>query len=194
MDKLSFSLQFKCLTLAGFNENGENKFPNIFRGIQIFNFLCFVFCFLTEIKYVSENLSDLLSFLEASLHILGTTIACSKIITFYISKREFYHIADQLERLATGEKNEKIMKQVKRINTLTTKIYLIAGGTTGISFCAIPLLMNLMNFILVTGESSQEMPMKSSFPYNVSLSPAYEITYAISSYMIFVVVVINVKY
>ena len=193
MEKSSFLLQFKCLNLAGFNENGKNKFPNFFRGIQIFNFLCFVFCFLTEIKYVSENLSDLLSFVEACGPILAMTMTFSKTMTITISKKMLYQIADQLEKLATGEKDGIIIKQVKRINIMTTKLYLIVGGMTGISYWAIPLLINLMNFIMVTGESYREIPMKSSFPYNVSLSPAYEITYAMYSYTTFVVVVTNVK-
>ena len=86
----------------------KTNFQTFFAVFQIF----------TEIKYVSENMSDLLSFVEASLHILTTTVTCSKIITFYISKREFYQIADQLEKLATVEKDEIIMKQVKRINIM----------------------------------------------------------------------------
>ena len=101
--------------------------------------------------------------------------AVAKIVTFNFSKENFYRIVDQLKKLTASEEETKIIKRVKIIDRVTTKVFLIAGVMTFARFCIVPIIFNFKNFILVIGENSQEIPIKCSFPFNVSLSPAYEI-------------------
>ena len=189
------TIQFKCLNLIGFYRPGFIKHPKIFRAIHCSNIFCCIFSLFGEGNFVIKNYQDVVTASEASAPFLIVIITMLKLIFFYRLKDDLFQSFDELKALITYAKlrNPKIMNLVSKVDKLSASVYTVACIAAGLTYVLAPALGNLINFVLVTGDYNYEMPMKSSFPYNDSLSPAYEFTYAMFGYGTYLAVLSNVS-
>lgn len=56
-----------------------------------------------------------------------------------------------------------------------------------------PIALNIVNLLMYDGSMNYDMPMQSAFLYDITKSPAYEMTYAIFCYATYVTALINVS-
>lgn len=87
----------------------------------------------------------------------------------------------------------KSFERANKFERRLTFAYLVSGSLTGLSYCVRPLIANLINGFVYDSEYSYEMPMKASFLYDITKSPAYEITYASYCYAVYLTVLLSVS-
>lgn len=88
------------------------------------------------------------------------------------------------------------MRIIRAVNDNCKKLagaYLFSASFTGVAYGLRPFLLNLVNFGITYKEFSYEMPMKSSFFYDVSKSPAYELSCLTFFFGSFAVVTMSVS-
>lgn len=145
-----------------------------------------------EIYFIIHNIEDILGATEASAPLAGHIIYFSRFFTLYFSKRSFYDILDRITALAqsiTTTSNLIVLKQVNLHDHKFALTFLIAALTTVGEHCTKPIILNLIGIFIYGSKFNPEMPFKSSFPYDVENSPAYEVSYAIFCYACFISVI-----
>ena len=69
------------------------------------------------------------------------------------------------------------MEQANRIDRIVTKVYFVLAIIVGIGLCAMPIVLDFINFWFYDIEPAAEMPFKTFFIFDTKTSPAYELTY-----------------
>lgn len=180
MDGSLFSIQVKCFHLIGFHRAEFTKHAKLFHVLQISCIICISLCLMSEIYFVVENILDVMASAESFGTLSTEIITLSKVITFYIWKENFYQLMDEIKFLSKHSDSVKVLS-LKRLNQFdkgVTLTYLTSGMLTGLGYCITPIIINLVNIFKMNHETNVNLPMKAAFPYDVSISPAYELTYA----------------
>lgn len=186
-----FSLQVKCLNAIGFNRKRSKQFPIIFQFLHAINVSFVVFAVLTEFTFVCINFNDVLVSAEAFGPLSTEIITIAKLLTFMIYEKDFYKLMDKIQTLSRDTKTIHIANKLDQTVTLT---YLCSGIFTGVVLCFARLTVDLIGAWFYELELKREMPVKSVLPFDVTSSPAYEITYLLYCCATYVTVIQSVRY
>jgi hypothetical protein len=91
---------------------------------------------------------------------------------------------------------DKHILDIKRINEYDTKasaFYLISAACTGTGYVLRPLVTFIVFKLMLHQSYIAEMPLKTEFLYDISKSPAYELTYLLLICAVSVSVVMSVS-
>ena len=90
--------------------------------------------------------------------------------------------------------NSHIITEANRHDKILATFYFLSVIITGISYCVKPIGLNVINLAIYNASMNYDMPMQSAFLYDITKSPAYEITYTIFCYATYVTALINVSW
>lgn len=196
MDGSLFSIQVKCFHLIGFYRNDLIRHQRLFHAIQILSVICIAFCLLSEIYFVVENFQDVIASAESFGTLSTEVITLTKLITFYFCKEKFYQLMDQIAALSeqSTRVNSEALKAVNEFDKRVSLTYLCSGICTGLGYCITPIVISLVSIFTMNHEVKASLPMKAAFPYDVSATPAYELTYAVLCCGTFITIFISVRF
>ena len=84
--------------------------------------------------------------------------------------------------------HSKVLQEANKWSNLVTKIDILLTVSTAIGFCSIPIISNVYYHLIKGGPFLELLPMKTAFPYNMSISPNYELSYIMVCVAMFCVV------
>lgn len=179
----------------GFYRAGFIKYPNLFRVIHFFNLFSLTFMAFGELNFIAKNYQNILLATQASAPIFTMVALYSKIVFIYKSRFSLYQFYDGLKALTIEAKilNPEIINKIAKIDQLSALCYMFATIVAALPYVFAPAISNLMNFIYATGEFNYELPIKSLYPFNISQSLIYELTYGLQVYGTFLAVVVGVR-
>jgi hypothetical protein len=170
-----FYYQLKGIKILGLGREPPTKILKILLSIYRFFMVIYLFYFLfMYIFFIAEHYND---FMEIALTVtsLGVDIICvAKVFTFWYYLERFYALLDKIQQSAF--KNEHT-KKANRLGGIFTKVFLIQLSSAATLYNVTPILLNLFNYLMYGSEWTPDMPLKFKSFYDVSKSPAYEITY-----------------
>jgi odorant receptor len=180
MNESMFDVQVKCLQFVGFHRFNLIKRPKLHRFFDVVNVLFILTCIVSEIAFISTHSQDILAVAEACGPCALEIITIAKTLTILYHREKFYKLTDRVKNLSAEVSIADAFKidRIAKVSKEFTLLYLSTALFTGVGFCSIPLINDLID-ILHGQEPAFEMPMKSTFPFDNTQSPAYEFTYAI---------------
>lgn len=194
MDKNLFSIQDKCFKLVGLYGPLSNVNPKLSKVWQGLNLFGITFLFYSASKFIWENIDDVLASADASGPQFTECIAMSKLVVLLTSKEKLYDFMDEIKILTKNVDKSKIdkMKRVNQFDRMTTFMYLASTLLTGGGYIVKAIVSNVMD--LIKGNCFPYIiPFKASFHYDLMHWPAFLVTYAIFSYIIYAVIFISVS-
>lgn len=196
MDGSLFSIQVKCFHIIGFYRAKSTKREKLFRALQVSGIVCIALCLASEIYFLVENFTDVMASAEAFGTLSTEIITLSKIITFYFWKEKFYQLMDEIKTLSeqSDNVNSQTLKRLNQFDKGVTLTYLSSGICTGFGYCITPIAINLVNVFKMKQVTNFTLPMKAAFPYDISATPAYELTYAAFCWATFITIFISVSF
>lgn len=69
------------------------------------------------------------------------------------------------------------LKQINQFDKYVAMAYLFAAFFTGFGYCATPIIMNFYYVVSLNPKINFDMPLKAAFFYDITSSPAYELSY-----------------
>lgn len=60
------------------------------------------------------------------------------------------------------------LKPVNKFIQTIAKAYLLSTVVTGLGYCLTPIFMNFMSCVLSDGDFKYDLPMKASFPFDIT--------------------------
>lgn len=152
-----------------------------------------LFCVFAQGLFIARNYDDVLISAEASGSLFTGTITMAKFLTFCFRNDQIFEIMEEIASLTDKFAKSELIKAAAKLDKRISTVYLIATIGTGLGYCAVPLISNFVRvFIYGTGFIPQ-MPFKSAFFYDVSMSPAYEVTFFIYCLATYAVIFISVS-
>jgi hypothetical protein len=192
MDENIFKIQTKIFRIVGLYRDNLIRRPRLLLIYNIAMFSSLISSGLVEGYFIVQNYEDVLASADAVSTLCTTIITLVKVLSFFAYKEQFYVLMDEIKRLAVEAPARYFLKlgKVNQTDQLLTTFYLVSCMFVMLQNFS-PALSDLVRF-LQGGEVLREMPWKASYPYDVTLSPAYEISYfnfiAVTFFIIFVVV------
>jgi hypothetical protein len=177
-----------------------------------FSFGIIFYCEFFGILYIFRHRKNVLEVAEAFGTKLTAFLGTVKMLTFLLRHGEIELLKKKVEELGDGglhlmfsissesdcffEDLPEQIQQIESVNEYDTKIstfYLISGASAGIFYNVRP-LFNFIVFTLILHQPFvSEMPMKSEFFYDISKSPAYELTYLAFAFVTFKIAITSVS-
>lgn len=87
----------------------------------------------------------------------------------------------------------EIIKSVNRFDRNTVKAYLFATVFTGLGYCLTPIFINFVNCVISEEDFKYDLPMKATFPFDITKWPNYVTIYAIFCYVTYETILISVS-
>ena len=91
------------------------------------------------------------------------------------------------------ELHSKVLQEANKWSNLVTKIDILLTVSTAVGYCLVPIVSNFYYHLIKGGPFLELLPTKTAFPYNMSISPNYELTYILICVAIFLVVFSSVS-
>lgn len=192
-----FDIQRKCLHFTGFRLH--KKYNMLLRLLQFYHILSAAYCWFSEGLFIFKESNGILETAEVFGPLATAFMSMSKEITLFVSLEKFYAIMDRLKvlglegeldnvrlcfvtynlesSLIVEKSGAPLIKEANRWSRRVALAYLLACGLTGISYIVNPLISNILNYFIYQGEANHNMPFKTAFFYDISKSPAYELTF-----------------
>lgn len=200
MDGSQFSTQIKCFKMIGIERDGLIKYRKLDKVLGVSRIGFMLFCIFSQSLFVVRNFRDIPASAEVCGPLLTTVLAVVKILTFTSSETKIYQMMDQVKSLSVEGKNyfpslamiycylfniswkastatSIKLKLINQFDKVIALAYLFTAFFTGIGYCATPIFMNLYYIMTLKHKFNFDMPLKAAFFYDVTKSPAYELSY-----------------
>ena len=89
--------------------------------------------------------------------------------------------------------HSKVLQEASKWSNLVTKFNLMLTVFTAVGYCLVPIVSNVYYHLIKGGPFLELLPTKTAFPYNMSISPNYELSYFLICVAIFLVVFSSVS-
>jgi hypothetical protein len=178
MDGTLFSIQIKCLHLVGLYRAGLIKRPKLLNLFYLLMAVCMCTCIMAEAFFIIKNHDDVLGSSEAFGPLSTIFLTLIKLFTFLSHRESFYKLMNQIKLLAAEAqiKDSLKIKRVNQIDKVLTMFYVASSLFVIISKNSAPVISDFVKF-LRGNAIAREMPWKTAFPYDSTLTPAYELSY-----------------
>lgn len=180
MDGEQFSVQVMCYRLLGFPRARDIKFAKIYMILHSIRTFVAIFGIIFEVNFVVENFQDVLPAAECFAPLSTQIITFVKLATLTLLKENLYEMMDQIKALRNDISigDSLNLKRVNQFDKNVAAIYLASTVFTGSFMCIAPISTDLINYWIYGIEFSRELPTKFAiFFIDVTLSPAYELSY-----------------
>lgn len=198
MDESQFLIQVKCFKMIGIQRDQfveRKKLDKLLSALRLF---FMIFCIFSQSLFVVRNCQNISASAEACGPLLTTVLAVAKLLTFTSSKQKFFTMMDKVNLMLVGGKTigrnfeyfamifkflfiktdkTKKFKRIQKLDKTIAMAYLFAAFFTGFGYCAIPIITNLYYIISLKQKFNFDMPLKADFFYDITNSPAYELSY-----------------
>jgi 7tm Odorant receptor len=173
-----FNIQTKCLHLVGLHRADLIKSPSKFIAFYVAMVMCMISCSCFEAYYIVKNHDDILGSSEAFSPLSTIVISMTKLFTFIFYREEFYELMDRIKNLSEGASAKSLLQieKANRIDQTMAFLYLASSWVVGVVQNSVPAVTDFVRFL--QGQATvREMPWKSAYPYDATLTPAYELSY-----------------
>lgn len=177
MAQKKFSVQLMCLRLINFPKFEEKSLKYYFiRVLQTLTVLSGLFW---KTHFVFENYQNIIASAECAAPLTTQIIVFAKLVTIMAVKEKLYSLIDRIKDLENdlNEDELRILEKVSIFEKRVLSICLMSAVLSATLFCVAPITADMIKFYVLGGEYSYAMPSKSAFFYDITKSPAYEITY-----------------
>jgi hypothetical protein len=207
-----FKIPSICYRVSGFS--GRTKF---FQFIQWFLILSNTYAGFSELWFVIKHRDSLIEAADACGTLVSAILVQPKALVYMFKREKFERLREKIKILvdeglwerrissfpnlsslfSLNSVDDKHSYDVTRINEFNTKIsglYLVSAASTGSGYVVRPLIAFVVyHLILHQPYVFAAMPTGSEFFYDISKSPAYELTYFVCSSSIFLRVLMSVS-
>ncbi|KAL7027212.1 hypothetical protein ACKWTF_005364 [Chironomus riparius] len=180
-----FHLEKKILKYCGIERNPSKRMKYVLNVLKLLNYFAMIFCILTSAFYVLAT-KDILDIAESMA--TGTTafIMLIKYAVFCRKSEEIFASMDEIEELNENYKDLKnalaILSESKKLSVIMTTPLKWGCIVTPIFYIMKPLTIDIIYYFYYGIATARGVPFKAKFFYDVTQSPAYELTFLIQTY------------
>lgn len=190
-----FEYQIKFINYCGILESPSKKWRNFFNILQIFNVIVNVYCLITLLTFMAENYSNILDISECMAPVITTIMSLMKFSLLYFYTDDIFELIRGIKRLNLKWKYSKysyLIKEANRLDKLLLSLLLGCCFIGGVGYLTIPFVKNFYG-LFFGSMLAHDMPYKTAFFYDVTQSPAYELTYLVQCYWTYITIALNVS-
>lgn len=158
--------------------------PTWYFALGYFNALFNGMCVLAEFSFAFKNSKNLQLILDCLCPAFTKMCIATKLFFIVFRRDKFYKVLKELSDFYLVKNVHEDIQYIKRLALICFKICLLLtvfSEMTGIFFDVLPVSMNI--YRMLTGqETLPDLPFKSVWPWNTTMTPGYEITYLLLVY------------
>lgn len=190
-----FEYQIKLINYCGILESPSKKWRNFFKTLQIFNVIVNIYCLVTLIIFMAENYSNIIEISECMAPVITTIMSLMKFSLLFFYTDDIFDLIREIRMLNLNWKFAKYSYLIKEANHLDKLVLSLLSGCClfgGVGYLVIPFVKNFYD-LFFGSTLAHDMPYKTSFFYDVTKTPAYELTYLVQVYWTYITITLNVS-